>query len=180
MLFGEKVKNKMGLLGLTLLLPSLLRNVEEQVWVQLCSVQPQLNLQKQNELTRHLYITKYGFLKNVWKEMKMKTTDFIVTLSLSLTLSAFLQYQAIHTGQSLSGAFWNGLVLSAITYLSLTSFFSEAQSGHWGITPNTHSATTHRLNSRTWPKVRTFLMSIKIARTLMCFLRRQKSNPTRS
>lgn len=25
----------------------------------------------------------------------------------------FLQYQAIHTGQSLSGVFWNGLVLSA-------------------------------------------------------------------
>lgn len=63
-------------------------------------------------------------------KMKMKTTDFIVTLSLSLTLRASLQYQAIHMGQSLSGAFWNRLVLSAITYLSLTSFFSEAQSGH--------------------------------------------------
>lgn len=65
MLFGEKVKNKMGLLDLTLLLPSLQRNMEEQVWVQLCSVQPQPNLQKQNELTQHPYITKSGFLKNV-------------------------------------------------------------------------------------------------------------------
>lgn len=111
----------------------------------------------------------------------MKTTDFVATLPQSLTLTASLQYQAIHTGQSLSGPFWNGLVPSAKKYLSLTSSFSETQPGHWRLTPHAHGATTHRLNCRTWPKISPFkkknLWTLKLCRHSCVSQKEKKANP---
>lgn len=109
-----------------------------------------------------------------------KTTDFIATLPLGLTLTASLQHQTIHTVQSPSGAFWNGLVLSAIANLSLTSFLSEAQPGHWEVHP---SRTRHRNSLAKQQNLAKsqdifFLTDIKIVQAFMCFLKRQKAAQT--
>ena len=163
MLFGEKVKNKKGLLDLTLLLPSLQRNMEEKAWSTTLlsrSEAPFAEAKWMITVSLHSQVQRTC----MGAHFVIKTTDFIATLSLSLTLTASLEYQTIHTGQSLSGPFWNGLVLSAITYLSLTFFFSETQPGHWRIISHAHGATTHQLNGKTWPKVRIFLRTLKLCR----------------
>lgn len=150
MLFGEKVKNKKGLPDLTLSLPSLQRNRGDN-FAQ--SNQSSIGRSKMNEPN----ILTYPSVKEVCGcSFCNENNWFHGDSSPKPGPQCFLQYQAIHTGQSLSGAFWNGLVLSAKKYLSLTSSFSETQPGYWRLTPYAHGATTHQLNHRSWPKISPF------------------------
>lgn len=101
----------------------------------------------------------------------------MATLPQRLTLTASLQCHAIHTGQSLSGAFWNGLVLSAkIFVIDIILFIARILAAH----PSRTWCYNSSAEQQNLAKNQTFfffLMDINIVQAFMCFLKRQKAKP---
>lgn len=173
MLFGEKVKNKKGLPDLTLSLPSLQGNMGDN-FAQ--SNRSSMGRGKMNEPD----ILTYPSVKEVRGcSFCNENNWFCGDASPKPDPHCFLQYQAIHTGQSLSGAFWDGLVLSAKNICHWHHPF-QRHSQDTGDSPLMH--TVPQLIGWTAEAGQKsvlffFLMDIKIVQAFLCFLKRQKANP---